>query len=59
MNLLQDSVDIDGEGLGSLGLSLGNGFGDDGLLDSRLLSGFWWHFMNYLVFYYKFGLDYK
>ena len=54
VNLLQDSVDVDGECLGSLGLSLGNSWlGGGSLLDGRNLSGFWWHYLNYLVLYYK------
>ena len=42
VNLLEDSVDIDGEGLGSLGLSLN----DDGFLALGwgVSSGFSWHF---------------
>ena len=53
VNLLEDSVDIDGEGLGSLGLSL---FGDwgDAFLDSfggGVSSGFTWHF-DLLLFEY-------
>ena len=34
VNLLQDSVDVDGEGLDSLGLSLGDGLWGDVFLDS-------------------------
>ena len=50
VNLLEDSVDIDGEGLGSLGLSLwGNGFLD--VFGGGVSSGFTWHFnFNYLNF---------
>ena len=42
VNLLEDSVDIDGEGFGSLGLSL---WGDGFLAFSwGVSSGFTWHF---------------
>ena len=50
VNLLEDSVDIDGEGLGSLGLSLwGNGFLD--VFGGGVSSGFTWHF-DLLLFEY-------
>ena len=53
VNLLEDSVDVDGEGLDSLGLSLDDG----GLLDGFLScwgssSGFSWHF-NFYSYYFK------
>ena len=47
VNLLEDSVDIDGEGLGSLGLLLW----DDGFLGFGwgVSSGFSWHFKFFLI----------
>ena len=45
VHLLEDSVDINGEGLGSLGLSLwGDGFLS--LFGWGVSSGFCWHFVN-------------
>ena len=42
VDLLEDSVDVDGEGLGSLGLSLDDW--SSGSLLGRVLSGLSWHF---------------
>ena len=48
VNLLEDSVDVDGEGLGSLGSSLwGNSL--LALLSWGVSSGFSCHFVNYLL----------
>ena len=51
VNLLQDSVDIDGEGFDSLGLSLHNGVLLGGFLSCwGSSSGFGWHFVCYFTF---------
>ena len=49
MNLLEDSVDVDGEGLGSLGSSLWDSSGLSGLVGWGVSSGFSWHFDNLFV----------
>ena len=53
VNLLEDSVDIDGEGLDSLGLSLHDGGSLDGFLSCwGSSSGFGWHFnIKFIIFF--------